>query len=264
VPDVIEERAWYHTLTFPDGSVTPGYFDTRSAVNHVRWPAELNGGRCLDVGTFDGFWAFEMEARGAAEVVAVDLDDPEAGDWSFDQRQRMVEQIRTFKTIGGQGFAEAAKRLGSRAQWVGKSVYALDPATDGQFDVVLCGALLLHLRDPVAALEAMRGVCRGVLILVESVDPALDLLARRIPAAQLNPNPMQWWRVNSTGLARLVDVAGFEVEWIGPRFLIHFGAGAPPQRRTGPLAGLAVGRPWDTKGLLHRALVARPRQPRPQ
>ncbi len=30
--------------------------------------------RALDVATFDGFWAFEMERRGASEIVAIDLD----------------------------------------------------------------------------------------------------------------------------------------------------------------------------------------------
>jgi tRNA (mo5U34)-methyltransferase len=40
------------------------------------WSGPLTGLRCLDVGTMDGFWAFEMERRGAVEVVAVDLADP--------------------------------------------------------------------------------------------------------------------------------------------------------------------------------------------
>ncbi|PWU24508.1 MAG: TIGR04290 family methyltransferase, partial [Candidatus Rokuibacteriota bacterium] len=29
------------------------------------WPAALSGQRWLDVGTMGGFWAFEMERRGA-------------------------------------------------------------------------------------------------------------------------------------------------------------------------------------------------------
>ena len=41
-------------------------------------PASLAGKTALDVGTADGFWAFEMERRGAARVVAIDL--PRLGD----------------------------------------------------------------------------------------------------------------------------------------------------------------------------------------
>ena len=82
-----EARTWYHTIDLPDGSSTPGYFDTRAAPPYVVWPDALRGGRCLDVGTFDGFWAFEMERRGAAEVVAIDVDDPTRYDWPYDRRQ---------------------------------------------------------------------------------------------------------------------------------------------------------------------------------
>jgi hypothetical protein len=67
---VPERRTWYHTIDLPGRGPTPGYFDTRRAPAHVPWPRQLSGGRCLDVGTFDGFWAFEMERRGAFEVVA--------------------------------------------------------------------------------------------------------------------------------------------------------------------------------------------------
>ena len=43
----------------------------------VPLPQRLDGLRCLDVSTSDGFWAAEMERRGAAETVAVDVRDPE-------------------------------------------------------------------------------------------------------------------------------------------------------------------------------------------
>jgi len=83
----VAKLSWYHTIELPDGTTTPGYADTRPARRYVEWPVELVGGRCLDVGTFDGFWAFEMERRGAAEVVALDVDDPEAFDWPYDYRR---------------------------------------------------------------------------------------------------------------------------------------------------------------------------------
>ena len=42
-----------------------GWFDTRAVGPRSRCPTSLAGKRCLDVGTWDGFWAFEMERRGA-------------------------------------------------------------------------------------------------------------------------------------------------------------------------------------------------------
>ena len=255
-------RVWYHTVELPDGTTTPGWFDTRAAPRCVPWPAGVRGGRCLDVGTFDGFWAFEMERRGAAEVVAIDVDDPVALDWSFDQRQGGPEAVLAWGNQRGPGFADLAARLRSAVTRVDRSVYDLTPEVDGTFDVVLCGSLLLHLRDPVRALEAMRGVCRGELVLVEALDPLLDLVARRVPCARVAPGWDQWWRVNGAGLRKLADVAGFEVVVAGPRFLVPYGPGAPANLRFGRLDSLAARR-IGTRGQLHQAVRARPRAPRP-
>ena len=65
---------WYHTLELAPGVVTPGWFDLRPIVSLLPWP-DVRGKRCLDVGTYDGFLAFELERRGAAEVVATDISD---------------------------------------------------------------------------------------------------------------------------------------------------------------------------------------------
>src|ERR687895_1108727 len=66
------EIDWYHTQELAPGLVTPGMFDLRPYVDRYGLPEDLSGKRCLDVGTFEGFWAFELERRGA-EVVAIDL-----------------------------------------------------------------------------------------------------------------------------------------------------------------------------------------------
>src|SRR5688500_549283 len=74
--ELLEEaraRDWYHTLELAPGVVTDGLFDMRPYVDRFELPERMDGMRALDVGTFDGFWAFEMEARGA-HVVALDLD----------------------------------------------------------------------------------------------------------------------------------------------------------------------------------------------
>ncbi len=77
----VDSVAWYHAIELPGGIVTQGQFDTITAAKRVPLPASLRGRRCLDVGTANGFWAFEMERRGAAEVVAVDVDDAGGYDW---------------------------------------------------------------------------------------------------------------------------------------------------------------------------------------
>jgi tRNA (mo5U34)-methyltransferase len=256
-------RTWYHTIDLPDGGHTAGWYDCRRAPAEVDWPTGLRGGRCLDVGTFDGFWAFELERRGAAEVIALDVDDPAALDWFYDDRTRGPELVREWGTGRGPGFLEAAGLVNSSARRVDCSVYELDPGDIGQFDVVFCGALLLHLAEPVKALEAMRSVCNGELVLVEHLDPYLELVAPRVPSARFAPDWDQWWRANSAGLCSMVERAGFDITWKGRRFLVPYGPAAPrlPWRTTASHA-LAARRPWG-RGLLFRSVRATPRPPRP-
>ena len=51
---------WYHTLELAPGVITPGWLDHRPIVEQVPLPRPLTGMRCLDVGTFNGFWAFAI------------------------------------------------------------------------------------------------------------------------------------------------------------------------------------------------------------
>jgi SAM-dependent methyltransferase len=252
------ERRWYHTIELPDGTLTPGYSDTRVARDQVEWPAALRGGRCLDVGTFDGFWAFEMERLGAAEVVALDVDDPLKLDWAYDWRRSGPELYSVDRRLSGACYEEAAAALGSAARRECASVYELDPEVHGRFDVVFCGALLLHLQDPVRALESMREVCAGELVLVEHLDPLLELIARGVSCARFAPEGDQWWRANSAGLVSLIQRAGFELTWMGRRFVVPHGPGG--QQRGFTIDSLAAGAP-RARGALHRALRARPRPP---
>src|SRR6476659_6979467 len=77
----VEKYGWYHSLDLGNGVRTNGMFDHASVLGRYPIPADLTGKRCLDVGTMDGFWAFEMERRGAAAVTALDLEGPAALDW---------------------------------------------------------------------------------------------------------------------------------------------------------------------------------------
>src|SRR3954454_13821602 len=79
--DRVAATSWYHTIDLGSGVVTPGEYDLRPILGRVPLPRSLTGMRCLDVGTHDGFWAFEMERRGAERVLAIDLDDPARLDW---------------------------------------------------------------------------------------------------------------------------------------------------------------------------------------
>jgi tRNA (mo5U34)-methyltransferase len=205
---------WYHTLELAPGVVTPGMFDHRPALGRYMLPQELAGMRCLDVGTMDGFWAFEMERRGADEVVAADLADPDQLDWPPLWRARVEPTLDETKSAR---FALAHGALGSRVERVERSVYELSRADLGEFDLVFCGDLLIHLKDPVSAIQRMRSVCRGSAIVCNPV--------KRFPLARGRAlvefdgiDEFQWWLMSEHALERMMRAAGFERVELGESF----------------------------------------------
>lgn len=231
---LVAARQWYHTLELAPGVLTPGWFDTRPLRERLPLPASLAGRRCLDVGTFDGFWAFELERRGAREVVAVDLLDAAAWDWPAGSTDAVLEALAARKDAGA-GFELASRTLGSQVRRLERSIYELDPEELGHFDFVYVGSLLLHLRDPVRALERVRSVCApGARILsVDAHDPLLSRLFPRRPLAGLDGVGRPWWWLpNVAGLRQMVEVAGFELLEPPRRVRIPAGAGQPRARPT--------------------------------
>jgi tRNA (mo5U34)-methyltransferase len=227
----VAEVEWYHSIDLPGGVTTPGWFDTRRVVGRVPLPQRLDGLTCLDVGTWDGFWAFELEKRGAASVTAVDIDDPERWDWPAAARGTVeVEVLRAVKSAN-RGFALAHEALGSKVQRLNVSVYELSPETVGTFDVVFVGSLLLHLRDPVLALERVRSVCTGHVVVADAVEAIPSLLRPRTPVARLDGRGKPWWwQPNRAGLIRLVETAGFDVITATGLYYEPTGPGHPPGR----------------------------------
>jgi tRNA (mo5U34)-methyltransferase len=220
----VEDVEWYHTIELAPGVITPGWFDTRPIAATLPWPA-LSGKRCLDVGTFDGFWAFEMERRGASEVVAIDILDPMQWDWPAGATTQTLEAIGRRKA-GGVGFEIASKALGSRVHRLEMSVYDLDVERVGHFDVVYLGSLLLHLRDPAGALMRLRHVCSDRLMVLENIDLELSLLHPARPMASLDAvGRPWWWKINVAALVRLTEAAGFTLDHPAQRVYMPAGEG---------------------------------------
>src|SRR6476661_3582415 len=140
--EIASNPHWYHAMELAPGVETPGWFDYRPVAQRLPWP-DVKGKRCLDVGTYDGFLAFEMEKRGASEVVATDISDHAQWDWPRAMRERGAEFLATVAGEKGRGFDVAHAALGSSVVKKEISVYELSPeAVGGEFDVVVCGSLM--------------------------------------------------------------------------------------------------------------------------
>ena len=210
--EVASNPAWYHTIDLAPGIVTPGLADLRKVAKRVL-PESLTRRRALDVATFDGFWAFEMERRGAA-VTAIDVDEIQDAEWPPISRARLEAEIERFGIELGRGFRIASNALSSDVERVVCNVYDLEAdVIGGSVDFAFCGALLLHLRDPVRALERIRSALRpgGELRLLEPVSLRLSVRSPRRPAGAFQPleTNFVWWTPNVAGLLAWVRTAGF-------------------------------------------------------
>jgi tRNA (mo5U34)-methyltransferase len=218
----VAKVSWYHSLQLPDGIVTPGAFDTLGELSRLPFPTSLEGRRCLDVATADGFWAFEMERRGAAEVLAIDLP-AERMDWPGNAPTG-PPATNVGKSNELRSFDIAHEALGSSVQSQELSVYDLAPGDIGEFDFVFVGSLLGHLRDPVGALAAIASVLRGELLSADFISPPLTLLHPGQPIARFEaPGWPLWWVPNLQAYRRLFDAAGLNVIATGQPFFIKRG-----------------------------------------
>lgn len=203
----IAEVEWYHTIEMPHGVVTPGFVDHREQLPFYDLPADMSGMRALDVATYDGYWAFEMERRGA-EVVGIDVatlsDIDLPRNWVDEFHEKGLDKPK------GLGFQVAKDILGSKARREVLSVYDLSPENLGMFDIVFCSDLLLHLRDPLYAMENIYRVTRQYAIFADVYNPDIEGFAdTALSEFTMAGNSDVWWRPNTHCFIRMLKVAHF-------------------------------------------------------
>ena len=135
---------WFHTFALDGAGVyTPGIArDHRYRLQAI--PEDLRGARVLDVGTFDGFYAFLAERGGAARVVAVDNE----------QYVSWIASRFGIQLEPGAGFRAIARLLDSRVEY--RRLDALELETLGEtFEAIFCFGILHRIEAPLALLRVL-------------------------------------------------------------------------------------------------------------
>jgi tRNA (mo5U34)-methyltransferase len=213
----VAEIEWYHTINLGDGIVTPGVFDHAPVMGKYPLPERLDGLRVLDVATFDGYFAFEMERRGAKEVVALDVSCARELDMPRSRRNRMTPGELDARF--GKGYFLAHETLRSKVQRVEMNVYDLSPERLGKFDLVHLGSLLLHLKNPIKALENVYDVTKSRAVIADCYSPKLPLKIMRYLGGQEN---CAWWSMSLGCLTQIIKDSGFSrVELKSKYSIVH-------------------------------------------
>ena len=206
------EIDWYHSIDLGCGVVTPGMFDHRPTLSKYPLPDRMEGMRVLEVATFDGFWSFEFERRGAAEVVAIDIG--RGSEWDLSPAARSLLPARMLEQETGGGFRLARELLGSKVRREILSVYDLSPDDFGKFDMVFISDVLLHLMNPIKALQNVCTVVDGFALIVDPFNPLFPGTLARYKGCRGNT----WWSLSRGALEQMIWDAGFSKVELCARF----------------------------------------------
>lgn len=221
-PDLIklEDCEFYHTMTFPDGSTVDGHWDFRDSFSDYIGRVDVNGRTLLDAGTASGFIAFETERRGA-KVVAYELDSGASvyrvpfkeSVFYNDRKEYLAQYDATLQKIKN-GFWYAHSKYGSNVSVVYGKLLDLDEMV-APVDVVIAGALVEHLSDPISGIGKLAKVAKNKLVIASTpIIESDDLLMKPITTFD-NPHVDFTWFALSTGLMRRVlENVGFRVTMI--------------------------------------------------
>lgn len=217
----VRDCGFYHTMEIPSHGLVEGQWDLRPGIDRYLGHVSCAGKRVLDVGTASGFLTFHVERQGA-EVVSYDLapDDP----WDAvpfagtDLASYAAERREAIRKLNN-GYWLCHRAVGSRARLVHGTLYAL-PRAIGAVDIAICGSVLLHLRDPFAALQNVLGLTTETVIVADLM-PRRHLLSYwlgrwRRPQMTFLPDMRRrapkdtWWILRPELVQAFLAVLGFE------------------------------------------------------
>jgi SAM-dependent methyltransferase len=221
-PDVpaLDDCYFYHTVDVPNYGLLTGEWDLRNGVDAYLGHEPLRGMRVLEVGTASGFLCFEMERRGA-DVVAYDLSSSTPWD---SVPYRGLDQA----TFAAETSANISRRnnswwlchhaFASAARVVYGTVYDI-PSAIGDVDLCTFGAVLLHVRDPLLALQSAVKLNPATIIVTELARRRRFGLLGERPSQRRSPlfipdgakrEPVEtWWSFTPESVSNLLSIVGY-------------------------------------------------------
>jgi len=196
----------YHKLNMGNGLIINGVYDMDKYLHLYGIPEKLDDLKVLDIGTSSGYFAIECMRRGG-QVTAIDIND---------------ETCLPVALI---------ERFGFTIRYIQKNIFDLNSAF-GQFNLVICGSLLLHLSDPFRALERIRTVCCHQAIIATSCTS--DSETNPYPACEfigehaIDGDYWHYWRLSAAALQKMALAAGFSKAETLNHFILQSEEGFTP------------------------------------
>jgi tRNA (mo5U34)-methyltransferase len=218
---------WWHSIEVAPGVVTPGVKSPQQHAQELtmlRFP-DLRGKRVLDIGGWDGFYAFHAEALGAAEVTVLDhfvwsIDLHGLTNWRLEspgERMAIPAEETSFwqpdRLPGKAGFDTARELRGSRVGAIVGDFMTMPLERVGVWDVTLFLGVLYHLQNPLGGLRRLAAMT-GEQTIVESHAVSIGghpdaSLWTFYPTDELANDPSNWFAPTAAALKGGFVAAGF-------------------------------------------------------
>ena len=219
---------WFHSIDLGHGVITNGWKSSSQLAYELesfRFP-RLRGKSVLDINTWDGFFSFEAERRGASRVVALDhymwaMDLAVHHKYWKDCKERGISPSAYHtmpyympdKMPGKMGFDIAQKALQSKVEGLIGDFMKMEIESLGTFDIVFYLGSLYHMEDPLRAMRRVAAVTKELAIIETEAAVFAGLghhaLCEFFESNELNGDVSNWWAPNERALMGLCRAAGF-------------------------------------------------------
>jgi tRNA (mo5U34)-methyltransferase len=212
----ISRRKWYHRMDLGNGVTTPGSSwggdSVWDNVRKARSAIDYTGKTVLDLGSWDGMWAFEAEMLGAALVVATDCLNYWQLPWHHGMnnliliREAIFSQVVPLWNISPYVLRDRLDNM----------LYS-HPLLTGGFDIVQHLGLLYHLRDPLLSLAQSRSVIKeaGTLLIETAIhhpNDCVTMLFNFGSDAFYKDDFSTWWAPTLPCLREILRMSFFEMD----------------------------------------------------
>jgi 2-polyprenyl-3-methyl-5-hydroxy-6-metoxy-1,4-benzoquinol methylase len=224
--ELFENGRWYHCFRYED-LISNGTYDMEQYLAHYKFENTYQGQTVLDVGCSDGYFSFWMKEHGALRVCAIDSNKYD-GSVNFEPSNfnvkayeqkyaQYAQDYNKFRLIyekfglkNSNKLLLMAKLKSLEIEYCTGTAYDLSPY--GQYDLVLCSALLEHLRDPITAIEQLYFATKGKCIIAVSSAMKTSLFNRNKPVLtyQGHNSGGSFYSLSESAVIAMCKAAGFK------------------------------------------------------
>ena len=205
---------FYHSMDFPDGESVTGCWTIPDFGSYIG-NYDIKGKTVLDIGTASGYLAFNAEKAGA-EVTALDMKtkDEFCGIPFPKVHPCVAERKRIFfddcTTPLKKSWWYSWHKYKSNARCVYQPHKMLNEWSHN-YDIVIAGAIVEHLSDPVTAIGAWASVAREAIIIpfTDVIDDD-DQIMRTLNQWDYPGYDHGWWQLSAGLYRRIFSNLGFD------------------------------------------------------